>query len=90
MRNSDDSTTEITGYEIGTEVKFKAGYRIWSTKTGGEIKATAFTQNWLTYKVTDGAVALGVTTLAAASAIASMLFCRGNLISFWNPILRFS
>lgn len=74
MRSSDDSKDKISGYDIGTEIKFKAGYRIWSTRTGGEIKATAFTQNWVTYKVTDGAMALGVTTMAAASAIASMLF----------------
>lgn len=77
MRNSLDTTDAIKGYEVGAEVKFKAGYKIWATATGGDSISSAYTANWVTFVVQEksddedsaiyllsGAVALAASLMA--------------------------
>lgn len=73
FRTSEDILTNVKGYEVGSEIKFKAGYKIFTSATSTiQSVSSGSTPEWLYYTISDGAIALTVSL--AASAVTSMLF----------------
>lgn len=70
-RTSDDILTNVKGYEIGTQIQFKAGYKVFASATLATKVSDGFTADWLFYTIQDGAIALTVSL--AASAVTSLL-----------------
>ena len=68
-RNTNDSQEFIKGYDLGAEVKFKAGYKIWATAAGGDSVSSAVMSNWVTYVVQEKADSTEefATTMAAGA-----------------------
>lgn len=72
-RTSEDILTNVKGYEVGNEIKFKAGYAIYqSTSAQGPIKSGA-TSDWLHYTISDAALAL-TASLVVSSTVTSLIF----------------
>lgn len=73
MRSSADSKSSVSGYEIGTSIKFKAGYRLFSSPTGNAVSG-GISEDWLTYTMIEASGAVALTVSMAASAIVSLTF----------------
>lgn len=76
MRSSVDTKSYVSGYEIGTSIKFKAGYKIYTSVTGAAI-AGGKSDDWLTYTMIESAEngACGpLSMMMAATAVVSLLF----------------
>lgn len=73
FRSSQDATDKVSGFSVGTQIKYKAGWKLWSANSASatEINQGAMSE-FGTYTMLEGACAL--TMSLAVSTVAALLF----------------
>ena len=78
FRNSEDTKTYVKGYSDGVTLKFKAGYKIFSSPQGANARPAveSFSQgsmtSWKEYTIQDFAVGLTASAVAASAILANV------------------
>ena len=66
MRSSIDDQTYVSGYDIGSTIEFKAGFKVWGTSTTGAINGGKQLE-WFTYTIIEDSGAIALTASLAVS-----------------------
>jgi hypothetical protein len=64
----------VKGYEIGTTIKLKSGFKVWGSATTGAVNGGMMSE-WISYTIMDSvnSGALALTVSLTASAVLSLL-----------------